>query len=52
VRSARDVSRQRLFERELNIIQAELAVERGVFGFFWPPMHLRPVLAAGPNPNH
>jgi Protein of unknown function (DUF998) len=28
-------------------IAGALVITHGVFGFFWPPMHLRPVLAAG-----
>jgi hypothetical membrane protein len=28
-------------------IAGALLVTHGLFGFFWPPMHLRPVLAAG-----
>jgi hypothetical membrane protein len=28
-------------------IAGALLVIHGIFGFFWPPMHLRPVLAAG-----
>ena len=28
-------------------IAGALVIAHGVFGFFWPPMHLRPVLAAG-----
>lgn len=28
-------------------VAGALLIVHGVFGFFWPPMHLRPVLAAG-----